>query len=554
MSKAPAKTPTETPPPLAPLPNSALAFCDGACKSNPGKGGFGTVIILPNGEQTDIYGGETHTTNNRMELMGAIMALSHSPPELPLQIWTDSGYVKDGITQWIAGWKRKNWKDVKNVDLWQQLDQARQNRQVTWHWLKGHAGHEGNEYADVLANLGVTHLPTPLTIKKKHNPNPFNAQTNVQINAQNPMTNNDTHLLPQTPNNPPDDLMNVFFSDTPPEFNDMDYDDYQENFTSGNNPLEPNYPQNNEQPTTISQPQHSKNSPHPTLPINPLFQNEKGIFFAQSDKLINQRPTFDGNTQTPNLFLPLLPLPKNHNVSNRQLIMDTETTGFEATGGDRIIEIGIVELINRKPTGEKLHVYINPHKEMDEEVIRIHGITNEFLADKPSFEQVGKAVYDFMQGAELVAHNAPFDMGFLVAEFERMGLPDFASQVTVTDSLVIAKQQYAGQRNTLDALVKRLNVGKQDRTFHGALLDAEILAEVFLAMTGGQVSLGIDDSVGGVSGTGEHRKFNASVARFMADEQTEQQHLEWINALKDKNPALLERWGLAEKAETQETM
>lgn len=554
MSKAPAKTPTETPPPLAPLPNSALAFCDGACKSNPGKGGFGTVIILPNGEQTDLYGGETHTTNNRMELMGAIMALSHSPPELPLQIWTDSGYVKDGITQWIAGWKRKNWKDVKNVDLWQQLDQARQNRQVTWHWLKGHAGHEGNEYADVLANLGVTHLPTPLTIKKKHNPNPFNAQTNVQINAQNPMTNNDTHLLPQTPNNPPDDLMNVFFSDTPPEFNDMDYDDYQENFTSGNNPLEPNYPQNNEQPTTISQPQHSENSPHPTLPINPLFQNEKGIFFAQSDKLINQRPNFDGNTQTPNLFLPLLPLPKNHNVSNRQLIMDTETTGFEATGGDRIIEIGIVELINRKPTGEKLHVYINPHKEMDEEVIRIHGITNEFLADKPSFEQVGKAVYDFMQGAELVAHNAPFDMGFLVAEFERMGLPDFVNQVTVTDSLVIAKQQYAGQRNTLDALVKRLNVGKQDRTFHGALLDAEILAEVFLAMTGGQVSLGIDDSVGGVSGTGEHRKFNAPVARFMADEQTEQQHLEWINALKDKNPALLERWGLAEKAETQETM
>lgn len=381
------------------------------------------------------------------------------------------------------------------------------------------------------------------------------------------MNDNATDLSPEpvsmTEN---DDLMGMIFSVTPSAYSDQDLGSPHYNFDTEHendcSPANPNIQQNNFEHDTFLQPNvasiHTQSSgdfqhqtldnpseQNPALAINTLFQDSHGIYVAQSDDLIAKRPEFNGDTQTLNVFIPLLPLAKNHNVSNRQLIMDTETTGFEATGGDRIIEIGIVELINRKPTGEKLHVYINPNKEMDEDVIRVHGITNAFLADKPTFEQIGQAVYDFMLGAELVAHNAPFDMSFLVAEFNRLGLTEFANLVTVTDSLVIAKQQYAGQRNTLDALVKRLNVGKQDRTFHGALLDAEILAEVYLAMTGGQVSLGIDDSIGGILGTGEHQHFSMPVARFLADTATEQAHLAWITDLKDQHPALLERWKAA---------
>lgn len=560
------KPSAEIPPKLAPLPSTVLAFCDGACKSNPGRGGFGTVLILPNGEQIDIYGGEIETTNNRMELLGAISALQHSPPDMPIQIWTDSNYVQKGITEWIAGWRRKKWKAVKNVDLWQQLDQACQNRVISWHWLKGHAGHEGNEYADQLANLGVANLPTPITIKKKR----LNPDNHFSQNS--PINPDKTAMNPQTIQSKPlaepmsDNFTDSFFIEE--DFADEDAENFEPNNFADNhfsqndfsNPPfnEPDFSQNGviENPPQQPVSQFSASQPYSpsTFPQTSQFQNSQGFYIAQDDNLIAQRPEFDGNTQTASVFVPLLPVPKNKNVSNRQLILDTETTGFEATNGDRIIEIGIVELINRKFTGEKLHVYINPNKPMDEEVIRIHGITNEFLADKPVFEQIGQVVYDFMQGAELVAHNAPFDMGFLVAEFNRLGLGDFANQVTVTDSLVIAKQQYAGQRNTLDALVKRLNVGKQDRTFHGALLDAEILAEVYLAMTGGQVSLAIDDSVGGLSGSGEHRRFEMPVTRFVADSSSEQAHLDWIAALKDQHPTLLERWGLAKKEDTEMTV
>lgn len=150
---------------LQPLANRVLAYSDGACRGNGvadnAKGGFGTVIVLPTGEQIDICGGELATTNNRMELLGAISALEHSPKEIPIQIWSDSSYVIKGITEWIDGWKRKNWKNVKNVDLWQRLDQATRGRIIDWQWVKGHAGHDGNEYADKLANRGIDNLPTP---------------------------------------------------------------------------------------------------------------------------------------------------------------------------------------------------------------------------------------------------------------------------------------------------------------------------------------------------------------------------------------------------------
>lgn len=147
--------------PMAAKTDTTVAYTDGACKGNPGAGGWGAHLIFSDGRTQDLYGGDSNTTNNRMELMGAIQALKHSPRELKLEIWTDSSYVKNGITEWIGNWKKKGWKTasrkpVANQDLWQQLDELRQNRDVDWHWVKGHAGHAGNEKADELANLGVT--------------------------------------------------------------------------------------------------------------------------------------------------------------------------------------------------------------------------------------------------------------------------------------------------------------------------------------------------------------------------------------------------------------
>ncbi len=146
---------------LNPKANTTIAFTDGACKGNPGPGGWGTLLIFSDGSHGEFYGGEDPTTNNKMELMGAIMALKHSPIELMLEIWTDSSYVKNGITTWVNSWKKNGWKTaskkpVKNQELWQQLDALQNGRNVSWHWVKGHAGHAGNEKADELANLGIT--------------------------------------------------------------------------------------------------------------------------------------------------------------------------------------------------------------------------------------------------------------------------------------------------------------------------------------------------------------------------------------------------------------
>ena len=253
-------------------------------------------------------------------------------------------------------------------------------------------------------------------------------------------------------------------------------------------------------------------------------------------------PTFDGDTSRANpYFIPLLPKPIHRHESDRQLIMDTETTGLDPMKGDRIIEVGIVEMIGRKFTGEKLHVYINPQRGMDEEVIRIHGISEAFLTDKPTFDQVAQALYDFMDGAEIIAHNATFDMNFLNMEFAKVGMHDFAERVQVTDSLVMAKQQYPGQKNTLDALVRRLDVGKQDRTFHGALLDSEILAEVYLAMTGGQVTLAIEDDAQSDGGHTAHASFADLANLLMTSNSNESANQSWYAALADDYPALKDK-------------
>ncbi|MFP5441812.1 MAG: DNA polymerase III subunit epsilon [Gammaproteobacteria bacterium] len=187
----------------------------------------------------------------------------------------------------------------------------------------------------------------------------------------------------------------------------------------------------------------------------------------------------------------------------RQIVLDTETTGLEPHLDHRIIEIGCIELLDRRPTGRRFHKYLNPEREIDAGAVEVHGLTNEFLADKPLFADVADELVEFVRGAELVIHNAPFDVGFLNAEFSRLGRHGpVAGFCTVLDTLELARARHPGQRNSLDALCKRYMVDNSQRSLHGALLDAEILADVYLAMTGGQTALllGAD---GADTGSGE---------------------------------------------------
>ena len=163
----------------------------------------------------------------------------------------------------------------------------------------------------------------------------------------------------------------------------------------------------------------------------------------------------------------------------RQIFLDTETTGLSAEGGDRVIEIGCVELFNRKLTGNNLHFYLNPERDSHEDALKVHGISNDFLRDKPKFAQVAQEVLEYLRGAEIIIHNAAFDVGFLNKELERVGEAAFTTHVSsVIDTLVMAKQMFPGKRNSLDALCDRLGVDNSGRTLHGALLDAELLADV----------------------------------------------------------------------------
>jgi len=179
----------------------------------------------------------------------------------------------------------------------------------------------------------------------------------------------------------------------------------------------------------------------------------------------------------------------------RQIFLDTETTGLYPDQGDRVIEIGCVELFNRKLTGKTLHLYLNPDRDSHEEALRIHGITTEFLRDKPRFATVADEFLDFVSDAELIIHNAPFDLGFLNKELSLLGRPPLKDFVSgVLDTLVMAKEMFPGKRNSLDALCSRLEVDNSGRSLHGALLDAELLADVYINMTRGQDALLIESS------------------------------------------------------------
>jgi len=190
----------------------------------------------------------------------------------------------------------------------------------------------------------------------------------------------------------------------------------------------------------------------------------------------------------------------------RQIFLDTETTGLSPESGDRIIEIGCVEMVNRRLTGNNLHLYLNPERPSHEDAVKVHGLTDAFLADKPKFASVADQVLDFVSGAEIIIHNAAFDVGFLNAELARVKRGPFAGVVgRVTDTLQMAREMFPGKSNSLDALCRRLEVDNTSRTLHGALLDAGLLAEVYIRLTRGQNSLVIDTD----SSEGEGATFKA---------------------------------------------
>lgn len=398
-------------------------YVDGACRGNPGLGGWGAYVITEQGEHK-LFGGEPDTTNNRMELTAAIEGVAFCPTDAHLIIWTDSNYVKQGITEWIHGWKKKNWKDVKNPDLWQKLDAVCAGRNIEWHWIKGHAGHAGNEMADELANIGADQT----ALQKK----------TVQATALQDIKKPEQDWLLDDP-----------FGFDMAEVTEEDNID--------------------------------------------LEQPEEVEMIIVDEKVIEVEPAESESKQPVNNIHPQVVVTeaKLKLQGPRQLILDTETTGFYFQDGDRIIEVGAIEMINRKLTGSSIHIYINPQKPVGDSE-NIHGISDNFLKDKPLYAEIADTLFDYLKGAEIIAHNATFDMNFLDMEFRRAGLPALSEVCEVTDTLALAKSKHPGQKNSLDALVRRYEIPARDRTFHGALLDAEILSDVYLAMTGGQVSFDID--------------------------------------------------------------
>jgi DNA polymerase-3 subunit epsilon len=198
-----------------------------------------------------------------------------------------------------------------------------------------------------------------------------------------------------------------------------------------------------------------------------------------------------------------------HDAMMRQIFLDTETTGISAAQGHRIVEIGCVEFINRQPTGRTYHTYLNPERAVDPEAERVHGLSNQFLADKPKFNEEATKLIDFIQDAEIIIHNASFDVSFLDAEFKRLNtnttnLSTAQIVAKITDSLTMARQQFPGKRNNLDALCDRLGIRNDHRTFHGALLDAQLLADVYIAMTRGQKTLIQTEESNDESSTHQH--------------------------------------------------
>jgi len=235
---------------------------------------------------------------------------------------------------------------------------------------------------------------------------------------------------------------------------------------------------------------------------------------------------------------------------SRIVVLDTETTGLDPKQGHRIIEIGCVEVIDRKLTGNHYHAYINPERTVDEAAFAVHGLSNDFLSDKPLFSQIADEFFTFIRGSELVIHNAPFDVGFINHEFKRLVTPidDVEIYCEVIDSLVYARKKHIGQKNSLDMLCKRYDVDNSGRTFHGALLDAELLADVYLRMTGGQTNLVLGDAADHVkdpalNGQSSLNAASLSLKVVKATEKEMALHREKLAVIADlsKGPSLWEQ-------------
>lgn len=464
-------------------------YVDGACRGNPGLGGWGAYIVTEQAEHK-LYGGEAQTTNNRMELTAAIEGILFCPTDAKLVIWTDSNYVKQGITEWIHGWKKKNWKDVKNPDLWQKLDAVCQGREIEWNWIKGHAGHAGNEMADQLANVGADRVSKMLKT----------ADSNPTLNATLVTSAADTteHDKKKAESD--------WLLDDPFGF-DLMNDDAEAETENMQNTFQETH-QTTESTITDEAEAEKNNSSTGVEAVNT----------TQSHPHIVITPA------TMQLYGP------------RQLILDTETTGFYYQDGDRIIEVGALEMINRKLTGSSIHIYIQPEKLVGESE-NIHGISDDFLKDKPKFAEIADVLYQYLKGAEIIAHNATFDMNFLDMEFSRAGLGNLSDVCTVTDSLLMAKSKHPGQKNSLDALVRRYEIPARDRTFHGALLDAEILADVYLAMTGGQVAFDMDalSASEAQQRQSDRLSIDIDLAVILPSEEELAAHENWIKQFEEKH-------------------
>ncbi|MFG6441441.1 DNA polymerase III subunit epsilon [Roseateles sp. LKC17W] len=239
----------------------------------------------------------------------------------------------------------------------------------------------------------------------------------------------------------------------------------------------------------------------------------------------------------------------------RQIFFDTETTGLEADKGDRIIEIGCVEMVNRQLTGNNLHLYINPERASHEDALRVHGLTEQFLSDKPKFAEIVDRLLEFLAGAELVIHNAPFDIGFVNAELKRLKRGVLTDHVaSVRDTLLMARDQFPGKANSLDALCRRLEVDNTKRVLHGALLDAELLADVYIRLTRGQDALLMDDHGDASSGESEAAVEVVDLSRFelpvlRADEAELAAHTKMLTDL-DKAAGGSCKWRAFEPSET----
>ena len=225
----------------------------------------------------------------------------------------------------------------------------------------------------------------------------------------------------------------------------------------------------------------------------------------------------------------------------KQIILDTETTGLDPKSGHRVIEIGCIELINRKFTGEQFHVYLNPDRDSEEGALKVHGLTTEFLSDKPRFTEIYDDFIKFIDNSELLIHNAEFDVKFLDHEIKLLSkkLPSISNCVSkITDTLQIAREKHPGQRNSLDALVKRYEIGGYDRELHGALLDSQILGDVYLSMTGGQSALNFSDtndensSIADQGNNKEHLDLNLRVIELSDEEKNA--HKEYLLRMKDE--------------------